>query len=191
MRRLGLTKLRFRQLNEMLSSIAGRWHYVNKTGRIRYGRTILRYVFKPKFTSLPEFCIKKLQVIYKIPSNLHCTIDQIIDMSYSNFILEQYDLSTMGANHRFNTIRNVLKYNFRSKEYMINHYSNKLSLPVIKFLKKDFADRDYLNIAVPAKIGFMAIVRSIESGIRDHVRKEFSLVRAGPYTIRSPLVLVA
>jgi hypothetical protein len=188
----GISKLRFKKLKEMLTAVHGKWHSFNRTGDIRYGKNAFEYAVHPKFTSPLEFCVNVLPGRFNVSSVKHnYTIDQIIDLSYSNFILGEYNVSDQGADYKFNTIRNVFKNNFKSKEYMVNHYSNKLLLPVIKFLKKEFADRDYLNIAIPIKVNAMVILRNIESGIRDYVRKEFNLVRAGPFNIESHLLLVA
>jgi hypothetical protein len=70
---------------------------------------------------------------------------------------------------------------------MINHYTDKLSLPIIKLLKKEFADLDVLNIIVPRKVSIMTVIKEFENGIYDYVRREYALVRAGPYNIRDPL----
>ncbi|MBE3086139.1 MAG: hypothetical protein IMZ64_07980 [Bacteroidetes bacterium] len=192
MKRFGLSRLRFRKWKELLNTVHGKWHSFTKTGDIRYGRSILGYIFKPRYTSFPEFCMNKLTETFKVPSSLDYTIDHIIDISYSNFILGEYNMSDMGADFKFNTIRNVFKYHFKSRKYVINHYSEQLSLPVIQFLKKEFADRDYLNIVMPVKVDLMAVVRNLKMSIGDYVQREFNLVRAGPYyNVRSPLILVA
>ena len=164
---------------------------LRKNGEIRYGRTLIGFVLRPRRTSFLEFCITDLPLIFKISVKSNYTIDNIIDMAYSNFILGEYNMSDLDADFKFNTIRNIFRDRFRSKEYMINHYSNKLSLPIIQYLKKELSDRDILNIVIPARISIMTVVREFENGVIDHVRKEFNLMRAGPYNVRSPLTLVA
>jgi predicted DNA-binding protein YlxM (UPF0122 family) len=191
MKHFGLSQLRFRKFKELLHSVHGRWCSINKAGGIRYSNNIFRYIVKPKTTSFTEFCIYKLTDIYKVSVKSCTTIDQIIDETYSHFILGEYNLSSMGADFKFNTIRNAFKDHFKSREYMINHYSNKLSIPVIRLLKKEFADKDILNVVISVYHNLMGIIRDVESGIIDHVRKQFSLMRAGPINIRSPLTLVA
>lgn len=186
----GLSKLRFKKVRELMKAQLG-INYLCKNGEIRYHRTLIGFIFKPRRTSLLEFCINDLSVTYKVPIKANYTIDNIIDMAYSNFILGEYNMSDRGADFKFNTIRNVLKYHFKSREYMVNHYSHQLSLPVIQLLKREFADIDVLNIVIPAKVSVMAVVKEFENGIYDYVRKEFNLMRAGPVNIRSPLTLVA
>lgn len=188
---LGFSKLRLRKFKELIKSNLGKIFSVNKMGEIRYGRNIFRYVFKPKFTHHLEFCINDLPLIYKITVKSCYTAEDIVDIAYSKFILGEYNIQDLGAGFKFNTIRNIFKNGFKSKEYLINHYSNKLSLPIIKLLQKEFVDRDVINIVVPVKISLMTVIREFETGIIDHVRKEFNLMRAGPVNIRSPLTLVA
>ena len=189
-KRFGLTTLRFKKVGELMKSQLGVYR-LRKNGEIRYGRTLIGFVFRPRRTSFLEFCITDLPLIFKISVKSNYTIDNIIDMAYSNFILGEYNMSDLDADFKFNTIRNIFRDSFRSKEYMINHYSNKLSLPIIQYLKKELSDRDILNIVIPARISIMTVVREFENGIIDHVRKEFNLMRAGPYNVRSPLTLVA
>jgi hypothetical protein len=191
MKHFGLSPLRFKKLKELLHAHYGRCISFSRTGNIRYGRNIFSYVFRPKFTSLLESCFNGVRKTFNVPTDSDYTIDQIIDIAYSNFILGEYNLSNLGADYKFNTIRNVFKQRFKSDRYMVNHYAGKLSIPVIRLLKKEFADRDILNIMMPVRVHLLAMVRDIESGIIDHVRRQFSLMRAGPYDIRSPLTLVA
>ena len=186
----GLSKLRFKKVCELMKVQLGVYHRC-KNGEIRYGKTILNYLFSPRRTSLLEFCYNDLVKTFKVNVKSSYGIDQIIDDAYSNFILGEYNLQDSGADFKFNTIRNVFKYHFKSRDYMINHYSRKLSLPIIQFLKEEFSDRDYLNVAQASKPSLLAIVREFENGVYDHVRKEFALLRAGPINIRSPLTLVA
>jgi hypothetical protein len=191
MKHFGLSPLRFKKIKEVSHAVCGKWATFNKTGNLRWSRTLWGYLFHPKTTSLLEFCFNKVRKDFNVPTNSDYTIDQIIDIAYSNFILNEYNLSDLGADYKFNTIRNVFKHHFKSDHYMANHYAGKLSIPVIRLLKKEFADRDILNIIMPIRINLLAVVRDIESGIIDHVRRQFSLMRAGPYDIRSPLTLVA
>ena len=190
-KRFGLSKLRFKKFRELVRTKYGMWSTLNNRDEIRYGKTMFDYIFRPKFIPCLEFCINDLSVTYKVSIKASYTIDNIIDIAYSNFILGEYNMSDRGADFKFNTIRNVFKYYFKSREYMINHYSHKLSLPVIQLLKKEFTDIDVLNIVMPARISLMTVVKEFENGIFDHVRKEFNLMRAGPVNIRSPLTLVA
>lgn len=189
--KLGLTPLRFKKFKELVKATLGRFYSINKMGDIRYGSNIFKYIFKPKFIHHLEFCINNLSTTYKVPVKSNYTIDTIIDIAYSNYILGEYNMSDLGVDFKFNTIRNVLKYHFKTKEYMINHYSGRLSIPIIQLLKKEFSEIDILNLVVPAKINIMAIVREFENGITNHIRQEFNLMRAGPYNIRSPLRVVA
>jgi hypothetical protein len=191
MNKHGLTPLRFKKLKELLHSHYGRWVTLNSAGEIHHGLNLYNYIFRPRTTSLLEFCMNDLTDSFKVSIKGTYTIDQIIDLAYSNFILGEYNMSSIGADFKFNTIRNVFKYNFKSRKYMINHYSHKLSLPIISILKKEFVDRDVINLFIPVKLKIMERVKEVENGIRDHVRREFALLRAGPYNIRSPLTLVA
>ena len=189
-KRFGLSKLRFKKVGELMKSRLGVYR-LRKNGEIRYNRTLIGFIFKPRRTSFLEFCIDDLSVTYRVSIKASYTIDNIIDIAYSNFILGEYNMSDYDADFKFNTIRNVFKYYFKSREYMINHYSHQLSLPIIQLLKREFVDIDILNIVMPARISLLAIVKEFENGIFDHVRKEFNLMRAGPVNIRSPLTLVA
>jgi hypothetical protein len=148
-----------------------------KNGQIAYGRSIFEYIFHARKTSLLEF--------FTITD--HSKLESTIDNTYSQFILGEYNILDKGANFKFNTIRNLFKWGFRTDRYMINHYANKLSIPVIKLLKKEFADLDILNIAIPVRINIMAIIKEFENGIFDYVRRDYALMRAGPYNIRSPI----
>ena len=185
----GLSLVKYRKLKELLSAEA-KWWTISKAGDIRYANNVLGYIFHPMHISLPVFCMTVLPGTYKVSDYTDHTIDQIIDIAYSHFILGAYDLSSMGADYKFNTIRNVFAHHFKSKAYVINHYSNRLSMPVIKLLKKEFADRDILNLLIPERTPLLNIVRDYKHGIIDHVRKQFSLMRAGPYETR-PILLVA
>lgn len=188
MNKQGLSRLRFKKLKELISNALGHWFTFTKSGEIRYERTLLRYIFKPKFTTILEFCMCKLPGVYNISDIKHThTMETIIDTAYSNFILGEYSILDKGADFKFNTIRNIFRYRFRTKEYMINHYSNRLSIPIIRILKQEFTDKDILNIVIPARINIMAVVRNFEEGAYDYIRREFNLVRAGPSNLRSPL----
>lgn len=187
----GLSRLRLKKVNELIYAQLGKWVFINKVGRIRYSRTLIGFIFNPKHIDFLEFCYTVMADTFKVKASTDYTIDQLIDICYSKFILKEYSLAEIGADYKFYTIRNIFRNSFQSREYLINHYSHKLSLPVVTFLKKEFADRDYLNIAMPLTVTLIARVRKLESGIIDHVRKEFNLVRAGPSYTRSPLTLVA
>lgn len=187
----GLTPLRYKKLKELFSTVHGRWNSFNKVGDVRYGRNLFKYLFQPRHTNYFVFCVEEACDTFKVKHISNYTMEQVIDIAYSNFILGEYNVSSMGAGFKFNTIRNVFKYNFHTSEYMINHYSDKLSLPIIQFLKKEFADRDYLNIVIPVKVRFTAIIKNIEFNVKDHIDKNINLVRAGPFNIRSPLLQVA
>lgn len=173
----GLSHLRLKKVRELLK-VQLRFYYLYKNGEIKYGRNLIDFVFHPRRTSLLEFFTIKD----------HSKLESIIDTTYSNFILGEYSIIDRGADFKFNTIRNIFKDMFRTREYMVNHYSNKLSLPMIKLLKKEFKDKDVFNIIIPAKPSVMAILKGFEDSIYDYVRREYNLVRAGPYSIRSPLV---
>jgi hypothetical protein len=187
---LGLSHLRFKKVGELMKFQFGVYH-CRKNGEIRFGKNMFDYIFHPRRTSLLEFCYNDLVKTFKVNIKSSYGIDQIIDIAYSNFVLGEYNLAETGADFKFNTVRNVFKYAFKTRDYVINHYSHKLSLPVIQFLREEFSDRDYLNIILPTKVSVAVWFREFETGIIDHVRKEFSLLRAGPIHIRSPLTLVA
>jgi hypothetical protein len=178
MNKLGLSHLRLKKVGELLKLQLG-IYILRKNGEIRYGRNLIDFLFHPERTSL-------LEIFTTTRSKLESTIDT----TYSEFILNQYSIKDKGVAFKFNTIRNLFKDSFRSKEYMINHYSNKLSMPIIKFLKKEFKDVDILNFVIPAKINVMARIREFEGGIYDHVMKDFALLRAGPHRSRDPILLV-
>ena len=154
------------------------YYYLRKNGEIVYAHTLLKFLYHRQRTSLLEF----------FTTTDRSKLESIIDTTYSNYILEECNILDKGADFKFNTIRNVFRYRFRTKDYMINHYSHKLSLPIIKILKHEFADKDVLNIVMPAKINVMAIIREFGNGIYEYANREYNLVRAGPYSIRSPLV---
>jgi hypothetical protein len=179
MNKLGLSHLRLKKLVELIHAELGRYATINKTGEIRYAKNILIYIFRPRFTSYLEF----------LSTTDRSQVDSTIDTTYSQFILGEYSIVDKGADFKFNTLRNLFKWGFHTKQYMINHYIDKLSLPIIKRLKKEFVDLDVLNIVVPQKINIMAMVREFENGIYDYVRREYALVRAGPYNIRDPLII--
>jgi hypothetical protein len=177
--KIQLSQLRFKKVKELVRAHYGRSTSFTKAGNIRHGRNVLIYIFKPEYTSLFEFC-----------ANFHLegTIESIIDRAYSNYISGKYNLLDLDANFKFNTIRNLFKDGFHREKYMINHYSHKLSIPIIRFLKKEFSDKDIFNIVMPAKVNVMAILRGFEDSIYRYAVREFALVRAGPGCIRSPLV---
>lgn len=170
-----LSRLRLKKLNELISVYLGRYHSINNCGDIRYGKSVLAYLLRPKFTTILEFC-HDLSPDHGIEST--------IDNAYSKFILGEYNLRDKGADFKFHTIRNVFKNSFRTKAHVINHYANQLTLPVIRILKEEFADKDLLNITIPAKVNIMAVVREFENSAFEYIAREFNLVRAGPYNIR-------
>lgn len=172
-----ISHLRLKKVRELIK-VKFIWVHLNKTGDIRYGRNLIDFILRPRYTSLLEF----FNVINRIE------LDSAIDTAYSVFILKEYSIVDKGADFKFNTIRNVFKDMFRTKAYMVTHYADKLTLPMIHILKKQFPDRDILNLIVPAKITIKVKIRNIEDSIYDYVKRESNLVRAGPYLIRSPLV---
>ena len=171
-----LSHLRLKKVRELVKA-QYRYYYLCKNGEIVYGRNLIDFMFHRRRTSLLEFF-----------STTSGELGSAIDTAYSVFILREYSVMDQGADFKFNTIRNVFKDMFKSDKHMINHYANKLSLPMIQLLKKEFVDRDILNLIVPAKATIKVKVRNIEDSIYDYVKREFNLVRAGPYLIRSPLV---
>jgi hypothetical protein len=179
MHKLDLTPLRLKKVKEIIKS-KYRFYHLTHSGKLVYGRNVFEYIFHARKTNLLEF----------FTINNYSEIDLIIDNAYSKYILEEYNLLNKDANFKFDTIRNTFKDGFRTTEYMINHYSGSLSLAIIKILKKEFADLDILNIVIP-KHSLVTIVRQFERGIFDHVRKEFHLMRAGPYNIRDPLIQIS
>ena len=173
-----LSHLRLKKVIELLKVQLG-IIYLCKNGDIRYGRNLIDFLFRPRWTSLLKFFV----------TDDRSKIEFTIDVEYSRYILKEYNIIDKGADFKFNTLRNLFKWGFRTKQYMINHYTDKLSLPVIRLLKKEFTDLDVLNIVVPRKINIMAIIKEFENGIYDYVRREYALVRAGPYNIRDPLII--
>jgi hypothetical protein len=176
-----LSHLRLKKVKELLSGYY-RYYSFTKTGDIRYGISLLRYIFKPKYTSL-------LQFISTLSSGDN--LESMIDNAYSDFILEECDILDKGADFKFNTIRNVFKYGFRSNSHMVNHYSDRLSIAVVKQLKAKLQDIDIHNFVIPAKVKIKVILKGFEDSIYDYIKREFALVRAGPYNIRSPLMAYA
>jgi hypothetical protein len=65
---------------------------------------------------------------------------------------------------------------------MVNHYANKLSIPIVKMLKKEFDDLDILNVITPRKVKVISIIKEFENGIYDHIMRNYALLRAGPDT---------
>jgi hypothetical protein len=182
MNKFNLSHLRLKKVKEIIRAYLGSCVFFNqKTGIIRYGRNLIDFLFKPSYTSLLEFFTTKDR----------SELESKIDIMYSTYILEEYDIVDKGADFKFNTIRNLFKFGFRTKTYMVNHYSHKLSLPIIRILKKEFEDLDILNIVIPERINVMARIIEFETGIYDHIMKDFALLRAGPYHVRSPLRVAA
>jgi hypothetical protein len=194
-KQLGLNLLRFKKLKELISvtlCYGTKWFSFNKVNEIRYGKNIFGYIFKPKFIDGLEFCVNNLMSSYKLDdTKQNYTLNQIIDDAYCKSILEEYDLSTMGADFKFNTIRNIFRYSFKSRDYVINHYSNKISLPMITLLKREFADKDVYNLIIPIRIKIQMRLSRIETDVYDFVTREFNLLRASPNHCRSPILLVA
>jgi hypothetical protein len=189
MNKLRLSHLRLKKIKEVIRAhFDGCVFFNKKTGNIRYGRNLIDFVFRPNKTSLLEFCMILFNQ-YNVEQDF--TIESTIDIVYSMFILEKYNIIDKGADFKFNTIRNLFKHGFRTRTYMINHYSHKLSLPIIRILKKEFEDLDILNIVVPERVSVLGIIREFETGIYNHIMKDFALLRAGPYHIRSPLKVAA
>ena len=188
MKHLNLSPTRRRKLKELLHEQCS-VYTISKAGDVRYGTNILRYIFKPNYISLTAFCLTVLTGTYKVPYNADYPIDRIIDIAYSNFILGSYNLSAMGADYKFNTFRNVFRFGFRRRSAVINHYSDKLSVPVIKILRKELTEMEILNLLISERVPLSKMIRDVEHGIIDHVRKQFSLMRAGPEW--SPIRLVA
>ena len=172
MNKQGLSRLRLKKVAELLKSQL-RYYYLRKNGEIRYGRNLIDFMFKPERTSLLEFF-----------TTTRGELESAIDNAYSVFILNEYNIRDKGADFKFNTIRNIFKHRFQTRDYVVTHYSNKLSIPVIKILKREFSDLDILNIVIPAKVNIMAIIREFENTAYDYVKREYNLVRAGPYKIR-------
>jgi hypothetical protein len=176
MNKLGLSHLRFKKLKELIK-VKFNISFLCRNGEIVYGRNLIDFMLHGRRTNILEFCAV-LRVTNKLPKD--SAIEYVIDTAYSNFILSEYDIKDQGADFKFYTIRNVFKDAFKSKEYMVNHYSHKLSLPVIKLLQKEFKDKDVFNI-IPAKPSIVTVLRGFEDSIYDYVRREYNLVRAGPY----------
>jgi hypothetical protein len=170
-----LSHLRLKKVSELLKLRLGVYRWC-KNGEIKYGRNLIDFVFHPRRTNLLEF-------FTTTSSELESTIDN----EYSKYILGTYNILDQGADFKFNTIRNIFKDMFKTRGYMVNHYSNKLSLPMLKQLKKEFVDRDILNV-IPARNSIIVTLREFEDSIYSYVKREYNLVRAGPYNIRSPLV---
>jgi hypothetical protein len=173
-----LSHLRLRKVRELLKSQLGLYR-LRKNGDVRYGRNLIDFIFRPVRTSLPEF-------ISTLVSGDN--LESMIDDAYSNFILDEYNLLDKGADFKFNTIRNVFKYGFKSDSHMINHYSDRLSLSVLSYLRTEFKDLDVHNFVVPVKVKIKVILKGFEDSIYDYIKRDFALVRAGPYNIRSPLM---
>lgn len=185
---LEISTLRFKKLKELLTASLVVWSFNKKSGKLRHGRNLFLYVFKPKFTDLLEFCLDTLPSKYKVKDQ---TTDLIIDESYSKFILGEYSLSTMGSDYKFNTVRNVFRLGFLEKEYYLNHYSNKISLPTLILLKKEFKDKDIYNLFVPIRMKIQERLLNIDARVYDFVTREFNLLRASPNRIREPISFVA
>jgi hypothetical protein len=181
MNKIKLSHLRLKKVKELVYAQYGKWTSFTKTGDVRTGKNIFEYIFKPRHISLLEF--------FAITD--HSKLESTIDVTYSRFILEEDNILEKGADFKFRTIRNLFKWGFRTNEHMVNHYADKLSLPVITLLRKEFADLDILNIVVPRKVNIMTVVKEFETGIYDYIMKDYALLRAGPYHIRDPLRAVA
>ena len=175
-----LSHLRLKKVIELLKVQLG-IIYLCKNGDIRYGRNLIDFLFRPRWTSLLKFFV----------TDDRSKIEFTIDVEYSRYILKEYNIIDKGADFKFNTIRNLFKWRFKTKTYMVNHYADKLSLPIIKILKKEFEDLDILNIVIPERINIMSVIKEFENGIYDHIMKDFALLRAGPYNIKATLIRVA
>jgi hypothetical protein len=177
MNKLQLSHLRLKKAKELLK-LQFKFYYLTKAGDIRYGRNLIDFVFHPQYTSLLEF-------FTTTSSKLESTIDN----EYTKYILGEYSVLDKGADFKFNTIRNLFKWGFRTKDYMVNHYYGKLSLPVIKLLKKEFADLDVLNIVIPIRVTITTKIIEFANSKYDNIMKDYALLRAGPYRTRDPIWL--
>ena len=173
-----LSHLRLKKVRELMKSQLGIYSYLYKNGDVRYGRNLIDFIFKPVRTSLLEF------ISTLVSGN---NLESMIDNAYSNFILDEYNLLDKGADFKFNTLRNVFKYGFRSNNHMINHYSDRLSMIVVKQLKVTLNDIDIHNFVIPAKVKITVILKGFEDSIYDYIKRGSALVRAGP-NIRAPLM---
>jgi hypothetical protein len=183
MNKLQLSHLRLKKAKELLK-LQFKFYYLNKAGDIRYGRNLIDFVFHPQYTSLLEFFATGYRS--KISSS---ELESTIDTRYSKYILGEYSIVDKGADFKFNTIRNLFKWGFRTKDYMVNHYYGKLSLPVIKLLKKEFADLDVLNIVIPIRVTITTKIIEFANSKYDNIMKDYALLRAGPYRTRDPIWL--
>lgn len=185
-----LSKLRCKKLNRLIKVSLGKYYTIDKLNNIRYSKTLFGYLFKPNRIDALTFCLSYLPTFFRVSKAKYGqTVEAIIDNSYSNFILREYDMSVTGVHFKFNSIRNLFRFGMRYDDYVVNHYANRLTLPLLKLLKEEYGDLDFNSLIVSLPVRIKVRVRELENGIVSYVRSQFDLMRAGPDTcIRLKLV---